>query len=362
MKINIDQSDLFKAVQIVQRSISIRSTLPILGGILFEADGSKIRLTATDLEIALSTEIDADVKKTGKVVIPGKLLGDIVRNLPEAELTISVDGADNVRIESEHSNIEVKALNLEDFPQLPHKEIGKSFVLKRTSILEGIKQVVKAASSDESRPVLTGVLLTIDGKKLRLVATDSYRLALRDEDLAKKIEDVNVIVPSRAIGELARIIPLGKDEMTVRLSENQVVFDLGETVLVSRLIEGDYPNYEQLLPDKHEIVLEASKDSLMQAVRRAALLAQNTPLKLSLIKDELRISAETSGIGQAEEVVDVKKKGDDLEIAFNPQYLIDGIAEIKGDKVFFEFVNPLKPGFLKGTEDNFRALIMPVRT
>ena len=362
MKAKLSQQNLLKAIQVVQRSVSPRSTLPILNGILFETGDSKMVLSATDLEIAMRTEIPAKVNSPGKVVIPAKLISDVIRNLPERDLEIDASNKEEIRVVCEHSQFNLKTLTLEDFPKFPDSHPTKNWTLKQASFLEGIKQVVKAASRDETRPILTGVLLTINKGRLRMVATDSYRLALRDEKLNTETDDsLEVIIPSRSIEEVAKIIPLSTADIKIGLTQNQIMFNLGETVLISRLLEGEYPSYEQLLPKDHEVKLEVSRDNLLKAVRRASIIAQNTPLKLSLEEDQLKISAQTSGLGQAEEVLDVKKKGENFEIAFNPQYLMDGLSGITGDTVFLELTSPLKPGFLRGEEKNFRSLIMPVR-
>lgn len=365
MKVKCSQNSLNSGIQIAQKAISSSTTLPILSGILLQAEKNRLTLSATDLEISICCGVKADIGVEGSVVIPARLLGDVVRNLPEAAVKIESNPADGqVDLSCEKSHFTLRVLPPEDFPKLPHIASKESCALEAKVLGEIIKQVVKATSRDETRPVLAGALLTISKNRLKLVATDSYRLAVREVVIESGVEEkMKAIIPARALEEVSKIATSGKIE--VGLTENQAIFNFGETVLVSRLIEGQFPNYQQLLPEResYELQLRLSREQFMAAVKRVSVLAQsNSPVRLKVGEGKVLVSAASQEVGRAEEEVVAKSRGGEMEIAFNAQYLLDGLGCLGEDEMFLEAISPLKPGLLRPVKaQEFLYLIMPVR-
>ena len=364
MQLKCSQEDLSNVVQTVQKAVSARSTLPILTGIKLKTGDNKIILSATDLEIAIREEMPVRIISQGEAVIPARLLGDIVRNLPKGEVGVGLDkSSGQLNITCGQAQFDVKGFPVEDFPEFPKVKDENNFIIQGKEIISAVKQVVKAASRDETRPILTGVLFLVEDGKGTMVATDSYRLAIRGLKFKRAPkENVSVIIPSRALEEFMKIISDGSKEIEVALSENQVVFKTASTTVISRLIEGQFPNYKQLLPQSRKTTFETEREAFVGAVKRTAILAQNTPLKLTVGGNKVRIAANTSEVGGATEDVGGKLDGEPAEMAFNAQYLLDGIASVSDERVRLELIDPLKPGIIRpNKEKNFLYLIMPVR-
>lgn len=364
MKVSIARSELLDALSVVAKGMSARSTLPILSGILFSAAGAEIQMQATDLEISIRTSSPALVEKEGQTVLPGKLLSDIVRNLPEAAVTIEVDG-EVAHVKCQHSAFTVKTLNPADFPKFPEVAIEKTITLPSSTMVGMVRQVSRAVSRDETRAVLTGILLVIEGPSVRMVATDSYRLAVREVVLEKIAgENIEVVIPGKALEEVTRLSG-DVEEVVLGVSENQVVFEFGPTTFVTRRIEGSFPNYKQLIPKEPETTAVLSAEELTAAVKRVSLMAlHNTPLKISVnVEDQtLSLSATTQDVGDASEDLMVKAEGKDVEIAFNHGFLMDGLTSANTEDVRLEVQSALKPGLLKTVGDEgFLYLLMPVR-
>lgn len=364
MKISIARSELLDALSVVSKGMSARSTLPILSGILITAGEGEIKLQTTDLEVSIRHRSPALIEQEGQIVVPGKLLTDIVRSLPEAAVTLETEG-ETAHIRCQHSSFTVKTLKPNDFPKFPEVEIEKSISLPSETLVSMVKQVSRAVSRDETRAILTGILLIIEGPSIKMVATDSYRLAVREVVLEKPAgEDVEVVIPGKALEEVTRL-GSGLDSVTLGIAENQIVFEFGETVFVTRRIEGTFPNYKQLIPKESETHAVISGDEMSGAVKRVSLMAlHNTPLKISVnVEDQtLSLSATTQDVGDASEDLMVKAEGKDVEIAFNHAFLMDGLSSAGTDSVRLEVQSALKPGLIKSVEDaGFLYLLMPVR-
>jgi len=364
MKISIARSELLEALSTVSKGMSARSTLPILSGVLISAGEGDISLQATDLEISIRHTAPALIEQEGQIVVPGKLLMDIVRSLPEAAVTIETEG-ETAHIRCQHSSFTVKTLKPSDFPKFPEVEVDKSLSLASSTLVSMVRQVSKAVSRDETRAILTGILLIIEGPSIKMVATDSYRLAVRETILEEAAgEDVEVVIPGKALEEVTR---LGSEaeKVVLGISDNQIVFEFGNTVFVTRRIEGTFPNYKQLIPKESETTAVVSGEELTAAVKRVSLMAlHNTPLKLSVnVEDQtLSLSAATQDVGDASEDLMVKTEGKDVEIAFNHAFLMDGLNSVGTDSVRLEVQSALKPGLLKSVEEEgFLYLLMPVR-
>lgn len=365
MKLTMARSELVEHLGVAGRALSSRSTLPILSGILVTSstDGSVV-LQATDLEVSVRSEATALVEKEGSVVLPGKLVTDIVRSLPEAAITIDVS-ADHASIMCGQASFTVKTLSPEDFPRFPELDPDKTIEVPTKEFTNLSSHVVRAVSRDETRPILTGVLLVFEGPTMKMVATDSYRLAVKEVVLQEPSgEEAEIVVPGKVIEEISRLASSAK-KIQIGVSENQVVFAFDTTTLVTRRIEGTFPNYRQLIPREFETEAVMSKDEFAQAIKRVSLLAQhNTPLRLTVsVEDQtISLSATTQDVGDASEDIPAKIEGQDVEIAFNHGFLTDGVGAIQGDTAKLSIVSSLKPGVLTSTEDEgFLGLLMPVR-
>jgi DNA polymerase III subunit beta len=364
MKFSVARSELLDALSVVGKGMSARSTLPILSGILLSASGGELQFQATDLEISVRKSCPSLVEQEGSVVVAGKLLTDIVRSLPEAAVTIETEG-DAAHIRCQHSSFTVRTLNANDFPKFPEVKVDRTIKIPSATLSSVVKRVSKAVSRDETRATLTGVLLVVEGPSLRMVATDSYRLAVSEVVLEQGIgEDIDVVVPGKALEEVTRLVSDG-DDLSIGLSENQIVFEFGSTVFVTRRIEGTFPNYRQIIPKNSGTSVEVSSEELSAAVKRVSLMAlHNSPLKLSVNSEDqtLSLSAATQDVGDASEDLMVKAEGPDVEIAFNHAFLMDGLVSAGGDTVRIEIENALKPGLIKtGEGEGFFYVLMPVR-
>lgn len=364
MKINISKNDLSDAINTVFKGISSRSTLPILAGMLLEAkpDGT-VTFQTTDLEISIRHTAVADVVESGKTVLPGKLFSDIVKTLPDA--AVGIDSDESVaHIDCLGSSFTLSTLNATDFPYFPEVSADTVIELDPASLEKAVLKVSRAVSKDESRAILTGVLFSVEEGKVRLAATDSYRLAVANMPLESGGSDgFQAVVPGRTFEDVARLASSEKS-ISIGFSENQIVFSFGSTTFVSRKIEGTYPNYKQLIPPSHEVTVRLDTKEFTTAIKRVSLLAQShTPVKLSFSSEaqQVTVSAKTQDVGGASEVVEAVVEGEDIEIAFNHQYLLDGLNAVEGDAVL-ELQTPLKPGIMKSSEeDGFIYLAMPVR-
>lgn len=368
MEIRCLKQELLEKVQIASRAISTRSVLPILSGIKITAT-EKITLIATDLETSIITKVNGDITETGETVAPARLLTDILKSLPEAAVVLKVMAEQgSVSIICQNAQFEIRVLNPSDFPELPEIREAHSVGLKLSTLNHLARQVVKAASTDEARAILTGILFHLKDKKIKMVATDSYRLAVSEANLDFEVPEEEVIVPARAIAEVGRIQSTESPKeseplLYVTFAPNQMRFDISGHSIITRLISGKYPPYEQLIPSGYSTVIELPVSQLEETVRRVSTLAQNnTPVRFSFTSNRLVISASTREVGQATEEIPIEYSGEDREIAFNPSFFLDGLTSIRDEIVEFKMDSPLKPGLLKPKgDDNFLYLIMPVR-
>ncbi len=337
------------------------TSLPVLSGVRVELTGDRLRLTGTDLELTISVEVAVSGDGDGVVVLPGRLASDIVRALPAGSVSVEV-ADEEARISAARSEFSLRVLPADEFPRLTEAS-GDPVTLAGAELAAALTQVVRAASSDDARPILTGVLLAAEAGGLRLVATDSYRLAIRDLPGTTVLsEGQHVLVPSRALQELARVLT-GDEELSVRLGEREASFEVGGTRLTTVLIEGEFPPYERLIPQAQPNRLTVGREVLLEAVRRVKLLAREaTPVRLAMSNEGLELVAVTQDVGQAHESLDAKFEGTELTVAFNPEYLVQGIEVAPGDEVTIETVDALKPALLRVPEHpEFLYLLMPVR-
>lgn len=363
MKFRCERDSFGDAISTAQRAVASRTgALPVLSGLRLTAAKGQVELVGSDLELTIRVAVAADVEEDGQAVLPAKLFNDIVSKLEAGSVTVSTEG-DNAMIEGGRANYKLRLLPLDDFPRLPDPQ-GSAITVEAAPLAEALRGVTPAASRDDARPILTGVLLTARNDGLRLVATDSYRLAVRDlKGVSLLSEGQHVLVGAKALGEVHRLLTGG--QMEVLLSEQEVRFSGAKGEITARLIDGEFPNYEQLIPSDYPNRLTISRDALSDAVRRMQLVGQgrdSSPVKLSMSTDEVRLSSTAQEVGEAEESVDAKYEGTELTVAFNAQFLLDGAQALSGSELVLEALDPLKPATLRSVDqDDFLYLLMPVR-
>ena len=362
MKFTIDKKDLLKPIQITHSVVSTKSNLPILSNILIESVGNKLRMTATDLEVGIWSIINAEIVEAGSVTVPAKKFLDIIKELPDSKIKVSVGKNHLVAIECEKCLFKIMGLPKDEFPKLPEFKDKDILKLDQVALKNMLIMTSFAASTDETRYILNGVLFELRNGRLKLVATDGRRLATieKDVDSSKKLQK-KIIIPSKAINELERNL---KDEGSVEIvfEDNQVMFSLGDTVVVSRLIDGEFPDYERVIPKKTSNDFNISTGEFLLAAKRAGLFTshESQAVKFDLIKDKMVVSKQTPELGEAKEEIGVEGYGGKPASAgFNPNYLIDALKNVKYDKVKFELSGSDKPGVIR-TEDSFTYIILPM--
>ena len=362
LKITCAKDALVHAVGVVSRAVSSRTSVQILSGILIEPEGSGLRVAATDMELSLRATLPAQVEGDGAIVLPGKTFADIARLLPADEVSIEHKPAESVvHVTSGSASYTLHTYNPEDFPRLPELDAVTTFAVEREPLLETIGRVARAASRDESRPVLTGILVQFTAGMLVMAATDSYRLAVKETVLEGTVPELEAIVPARALQELARIATSG-DEVEVGVHENQVIFATSGVWLTTRRIDGQFPNYKQLLPETFEHELTVPRLELLDVVRRASVMIQrSTPLQVRFAEGELTVIARTHEVGESKESMPIGFTGETLEIGFNADFLRDGLESLEGDDVRVKLISPLRPAVIQGEGDDFTYLVMPIR-
>jgi DNA polymerase-3 subunit beta len=366
MKVSTARDVLLAQLQTVTRAASTRSAVQALSGVQVQATAGAIELRATDMEIGLRVPVDGEVVREGAVVLPARLLVDVVRALPGATVSLELRPSEqDVEIVAGSATFHIRTLRLEDFPPFPEPEDGGRVEVPAAAFVETVLKVARSASRDETRPVLTGILVSAAESDLRMVATDSYRLSVKETTLdAPLAGPFEANVPARALQELTRIVQhVEAEKLAVSVRTNQVIFEAGGVVLSSRLIDGQFPNYRQLLPDTYEHELQLAGAEATEVVRRISLLAQkNAPLRLAFSEGELTVSARTPDVGEARESMPVPFQGEPLEIGFNPEFLRDGLEAVESGDVVLKLISPLRPGLIEAADGSgFQYLLMPIR-
>ena len=362
LRITVPKDELASRLALVARGVSTRTAVLVLGGIRLRAEAGRLNLAATDMELSLRASLDANVEGEGEVVVPGRLLLDIARSLPESEAAIEHRPEEAVVVVTSGSaNYRLHTYSNEDFPRLPDVETAQLYGVDRDALIETIARVGRSASRDESRPVLTGILVRFEPSRVVMAATDSYRLAVKETPVTGTLPELEAIIPARALQELARIAG-SSDEVQLGLQENHVVFGAEGSWLTTRRIDGQFPNYRQLLPEQFEHELQLPREELLDVVRRVSLMAQrNSPLRLRFADGELTVSAVTQDVGEARESLPVAYAADPMEIGFNADFLRDGLESVDSDSVKLKLISPLRPAVLEGEADDYTYLIMPIR-
>jgi DNA polymerase-3 subunit beta len=366
VKISLTSAELLRQLQTASRVASTRSAIQALSGIKIAAAGDAVEMLATDMEVGLRLAVTAVVARPGQVVLPARLMLDVARALPGPDVSLELrDAEQDVEIVSGPATFHIRTLRADDFPPLPEQGGDADVTVPAAAFLETIAKVARSASRDETRPILTGILVSASGSELRMVATDSYRLSVKetalDEPLARPFE---ANVPARALQELVRVAGQTQlDALTVSPRQNQIVFSFDGVVLSSRLLDGQFPNYRQLLPERSEHELRLARGELTEVVRRISLLAQkNAPVRLAFAPGEVTVSARTPDVGEASESLPVPFQGEAFDIGFNPDFLRDGLESVESDELILKLTSPLRPGLIEAADGSgFVYLVMPIR-
>jgi DNA polymerase-3 subunit beta len=367
MKVICGKEELLRGTQIVQTVVSPRSTLPILSNFLFETDGQQLKLSSTDLEVGVVCSIKGEVVKEGSITIPAKRFGDIIRELPNDEnIEIKSDDNNQISIKCSKSHFVLMGLPKSDYPVLPGFPEEKNFKISKDVLKTMLRRTAFAASNDETRYVLNGVCMIAHEGQMKLVATDGRRLAYISRDGIDKKLQHKAILPSKAVNEVQRILAAEEknEDVKIGLTENQIAFRIGSVTIISRLIEGAFPNYEQVIPKKHDIQIKVGVKEVLSAVKQMSLLTSDkaSSVRFLFAKDLLKITASSQGLGSGEVELDIEHSGPSIEIAFNPAFLIDILKNVDENFVYFELTNSLNPALLTPVNDkNYLCVVMPMR-
>lgn len=362
MKLSINQSEFLNALVIVQKGITSRSTLPVLSGVFVQARGDEVTFQTTDLELSIQYTTSALVEEEGETVLPGKIIVDIVKNLPDA--AVHVESTDEGAIVScESSSFSIRCLNPIDFPGFPKVTPEQQISIPFEQFSSMARKVCRVVSRDESRVILTGVYISVEENSLKMVATDSYRLAMTEMPLEGNVPDFNAVIAGSFVSDLAGLPKTGEN-ITLALAQNQIIVSYAGTVFINRRIEGKYPNYKQLIPSGYETRCLVERSALAAAVKRASLLEHSgSQVRVSINTSSQTIQLTTSqDAGSTQEIVRADIEGNDVEIGFNSHYMNEGLSAMESSQVSLEIQGPLKPGIMKGSEEErYLYLVMPVR-
>lgn len=362
MKFSISKEVLLEGLQKVQHVVSTRTTLPILSNVLLVAKDGRLTFTTTDLDVGITGSVEANVIKEGATTLPAKRLVNIVRELPASEVQITVDAKNVASIESGPSFFKIIGLGQDDFPPLPDFEGAKEFRMPQPVLRDGLKKTSYAISTDETRYVLNGIYTSFREGKLTLVATDGRRLAMVENDLDfPASHETDVIVPTKAVQELQRLLG-DSGEVLIRLSDSQISFSIGDHLLISKLIEGNYPNYRQVIPGDSTERVELPRESVFDTVRRVSLLSsdKSNSVKLVFGANTVEVTANSPDVGEARETMEVQYTGKPMQIAFNPEFLMAPLRNLESETVYLDLIDEMSPGVIR-IDGSFLYVIMPMR-
>ena len=362
MKFSISKEALLEGLQKVQHVVSTRTTLPILSNVLLVAKNGRLTFTTTDLDVGITGSVEAKIEKEGATTLPAKRLVNIVRELPASEVEISVDSKNVASIQSGPSFFKIIGLGQDDFPPLPDFEGAKEFRMPQPLLRDGLKKTSYAISTDETRYVLNGIYTSFREGKLTLVATDGRRLAMVENDLDfPASHETDVIVPTKAVQELQRLLG-DTGEVLIRLSDSQISFSIGDHLLISKLIEGNYPNYRQVIPGDSTERVELPRESVFDTVRRVSLLSsdKSNSVKLVFGSNTVEVTANSPDVGEARETMEVQYSGKPMQIAFNPEFLMAPLRNLESETVYLDLIDEMSPGVIR-IDGSFLYVIMPMR-
>jgi len=365
MKLICSRDRLMESISIVQKAVATRSTLPILDGILLEAENG-VKLTGYDLETGIECHVEADVPEAGSIVVNARMFGDIIRKLPDDIVTIETGHNLALQIECGSTHFSIKGIRADDYPKIPVVEEEQQLVIKQNLLKEMIRQTLFAVSTDESRPVLNGCFLNCDGKNLEMVAIDGFRLALRKNEIGEGLPVMKFIIPGKALNEVGRILQSNDSSVEIYPSQNHIRFDTGRVKLVSRLIQGEYMNYKGIIPQTAETTMTISPAAMLAAIERASLVItteeRRFPVRLTMPDDETLVVSANTEIGTLREEITVSMTGNRIDIDFNPRYFVDALKAIDEDEISVVFNGSMGPCVLKPADSQeFAYLVLPLR-
>ena len=364
MKVICARKDLFEGVQTAGRAVSPRTSLPILGNLLITSEEDKLRIAATDLEIGMECVVEANVQEQGAMTVPARVLTEVLAALPDTDVALSSDESNTVNLKCGTSDFSILGLPPEEFPKLPEVREEVTLTIEHDALREGIRKTIFAISPDESRAILTGILMQVGEDGLKLVSTDTHRLSLYDCPVVKREGAVNAIVPGRAMNELTRIVPEGAGTVQVSISPSQVMFRVGSTILISRLIEGQFPNFQKVVPTEFNRKFTVPTEPWLSSMRRVAIVARENSNR-TIVRTEggtLILTAESGSVGKAHEEVEVIKEGDDIKMAFNAKYLLDVLGVVDTEAVEMELGGETSAAIMRPQgQDTFLYVLMPMQ-
>jgi len=363
MKVICSKEHLIEGINIVQKAVSSKSTLAILEGILLEAT-DMFKLTGYDLELGIECYVDADIRNTGSIVLNSKMFGDIVRRLPDSEVLIEVLPNNSVIIECENSHFELKGISSDTYPALPSIKKENAFIIKQKTIRDMIRQTLFAVSIDENRPILTGSLLECKDKDVTIVSIDGFRLALRRSKIENENQNFSVVIPGKTLNEIVKILQPVEDSISIYSTQNQILFDMGKCKVISRLLEGEYLNYNSIIPEEYETKVRVKTKDILSSLERASLITaeeKKYPVKFNISNEKIIISSNTE-IGAVREEIKVDTTGNKLDIGFNPRYFIEALKVIDDEEVDIYFTSSIGPCTIRPIENyGYAYMILPVR-
>jgi DNA polymerase III subunit beta len=370
VKLSVMQENLARGLSVVSRAVSSRSTLPVLANVLLRTEDAGLKLTATNLEIGITSWVPGKIDEEGSLTVPARLITDVVGGLPPGErVELTTESNTSLHVKAGRYQTHLRGIDAEEFPVIPSAGDRPTTRLAQKALKRALGEVAFAAASDEARPILTGVLTRLSGDKLTLAAADNYRIAVKTLTLQTPVEETTFVVPARSYQELMRILGDTDEPVNVMLAQakSQVIFSVDGTELVSRLIDGQFPNYQQVLPTSHQSRAVVDREELLKAVRLSALIASSAAnvvrLKVGEEGEEGVTIAATADVGDAEGGVEASVEGEGVTIAFNARYLTEALQNLDGNQLALEFSGPLSPGVLKPIDDaDYVHVIMPVRT
>ncbi|WP_408955299.1 DNA polymerase III subunit beta [Natroniella sp. ANB-PHB2] len=367
MRIKLQQKEFYQGIQTVRKAVSSKTTLPILSGILLKTEENKLKLVATDLEIGIECYVDTEIIKEGSIVLPAQHFASIIRELPNQEILLSAESSNNTaQIKCGNSQFNIHGSPADEFPLLPEINSKTKFTFEQQKLKQIIEQIKFATSKDENKPFLSGGLLILENKTIKLIATDTYRLAYKEETTNnQKINLTKAIIPNSTLQELTKLLNNEEKEAEIVITDNQILFKFSGISVVSRLIEGQFPNYKQVIPDSSETEVTVDTKELLQATKRAALLAKEDSdiIKINFNAEKLIITSNAPEIGQAYEEVPISLLGQETEIAFNAKYVLEALKVITDEEITIKLSGSLAPGVIEtSSEQKYIYVIMPVRS
>jgi DNA polymerase-3 subunit beta len=365
MRLTCNKLDLLNAVNTVLKAVSTRTTLPILECILLQATPEGFKLISNDLELGIESNVKANILETGTVALKAKIFSEIVKKLPDNEVEITVDNNYYTTIKCEKSKFNISGQSGEEFLQLPKVSKDQSIKISQFNLREMIRQTIFSIALEEIRPILTGELLEIKNNTLNIVSIDVHRVAIRKIDFNLEFDNMMVVVPGKTLNEISKILDTDEEkDVTIYFTNKNILFELENSIIVSRLLEGDFPKYEQFFSKDYDTLVKINKKELLMSIDRAALISRESkknPIKMTIRDNSMVITSNTE-LGDVYEEIDIEKEGNELEIAFNPKYFIDALKVIDDDYIHLQFTNSHNPCIIKQVDgDEYKYLIVPIK-